>query len=287
VAALLLVGALLVAVAERRRLRDFRRSTLFRRVFSWALIAPVFGLGVFLGGPVLILLVGYLVFQSLREFTHLAEIRNPYAALLHAFGYFSIVVIALQPLYFPFLPVLFFLILTLVPILSGKLEGSFRQISAALFAYIYLPFLLGFFVLIERDAQEGTAILLLVAMSVALSDVVAFTCGKLLGHIKLVPLVSPNKTWAGAFGNFIGAYLGFALMAFAIPARWPVWLWLGLPALIAVASLWGDLLESVVKRSFQAKDAGTMLPGFGGLLDRIDSLILAMPLTYFAVRLLS
>ena len=127
--------------------------------------------------------------------------------------------------------------------------------------------------------------LLVVGVCVALSDVCAFCVGTLVGGPRLAPRVSPNKTVAGAAGNVLGAYLGLAIMAGLAPPDWPVAITLALPVVIAVASIWGDLLESLVKRAFAVKDAGTLVPGFGGILDRIDSLLLAMPLAYLALRL--
>ena len=102
---------------------------------------------------------------------------------------------------------------------------------------------------------------------------------------RLAPRLSPNKTLAGVGGNIAGAYLAFAVTGFVIPTSWPAALAAALPALIALACVWGDLLESLIKRAHAVKDAGSLLPGFGGILDRIDSLIVALPVTYFTVRL--
>lgn len=115
-------------------------------------------------------------------------------------------------------------------------------------------------------------------MATALSDVGAFTVGKLLGGPKLAPRISPNKTWAGVVGNALGAGAGVALMSFAI-ADLPSWAVLAMPFVIAAAAVSGDLFESLLKRSRGMKDAGDWLPGFGGILDRIDSLLFVLPAT--------
>lgn len=83
----------------------------------------------------------------------------------------------------------------------------------------------------------------------------------------------------------MGAYLGAGLLSFALPPELPVAMKLALPLVVAVGALWGDLVESALKREFGVKDAGTWLPGFGGLLDRVDSLIVVAPLVYHLVNL--
>jgi phosphatidate cytidylyltransferase len=121
-------------------------------------------------------------------------------------------------------------------------------------------------------------------LSIALSDVGAFTIGRLFGRHRLAPAVSPNKTWEGAAGNVVGAYVGVALMRFAFPPDFPLPVAVGLPLVVAIGCVWGDLIESLFKREFGMKDVGTWLPGFGGMLDRVDSLIVVAPLSYFLLR---
>src|SRR5215203_5129495 len=86
-------------------------------------------------------------------------------------------------------------------------------------------------------------------------------------------------------GTLLGAALGTWLLAFALPPSMPLWLMLALPVIIGVGAVWGDLLESLIKRELGVKDAGAWLPGFGGLLDRADSLVVTIPLIYHLARL--
>ena len=285
---LLVVAAALVSMVERRRLwplRQLGESSLAKRTFSWALMAPTFCLAIFVGGPVSLLTVLYLMVQGLRDFARVTGMTADYARVVTLLGGASVLTTLLAPAAVPFLPVVALLLLSGFALAGGAVDGSYRQLTAALFAYMYLPMMLSFFVLIGQHQKGGTAVLLLLGFGVALSDMVAFTAGKLIGGPRVAPRISPNKTLAGLLGSLAGAYLGFGIFAYALPAGWPLPLLVALPALIAVASVWGDLLEFLIKRSFAVKDAGTLLPGMGGLIDRIDSLLVAMPLTYLALRL--
>ncbi len=109
-----------------------------------------------------------------------------------------------------------------------------------------------------------------------ISDIGAFACGRTLKGPKLAPSISPAKTWSGAVGGLLTAALFGATMA---PFLLDVGMARGavLAALIAVAAIAGDLLESRIKRRFDVKDSGTLIPGHGGLLDRLDSLVVAAP----------
>jgi phosphatidate cytidylyltransferase len=139
-------------------------------------------------------------------------------------------------------------------------------------------------VLIVRDVTDGGLVLFVLGAAVAFSDIGAYVAGRTLGRHKLSPVLSPNKTVEGLIGNVVGAALAYALFMPIYPAVAP-WLIVLLPVLVAIGAVWGDLFESALKREFGVKDAGTWLPGFGGLLDRIDSLIIVLPLTYYGLGL--
>ena len=283
IGALLMVGALLVGVVERKRWRDLRETTLFKRVFSWAVMAPTFLLAVFVGGPIGLVIIVYLIVQGLAEYTRLVGIERNYAWLLVFAGVATPMLTGLLSPYFLFAPLAFFVLVTLIPIISGQVQGAHLQVTSALFGFMYLPFFLSYLVFIRVVEPDGIEMLLLVGVSVALSDVIAFVVGSTVGGPRIAPKVSPNKTWAGASGNIIGAFAGLALMWFAIPDDWSLATRIITPLVLGLAALWGDLIESFVKRDFKVKDAGTLLPGFGGVLDRIDSLLVALPISYYAI----
>lgn len=263
---------------------------MFQKVSSWAMMAPVFAISVFTGGFVALALVGFMSIQGIREFGRLVRLDRTYRIALIAYGVFALGVTAYWGhRFFLFLPLGFFAVATLIPLFRMSSQGrdpgaELLQVAGAVLGYLWIPLFLSFFVLIGRTEVRPVALLLILGFSVALSDVLAFTVGKVLGGPKISPGVSPNKTWSGVAGNLTGAYLALWLMGFAIPPEWSDLTRYGLPAVIAVGAVWGDLVESLVKRGFHTKDAGGMLPGFGGLLDRIDSLLVAMPLGYYAIK---
>lgn len=280
---LLVTGALVVLLVERKPWHELRETTLFKRVFSWSVMAPTFLVAIFVGGPVGLLIIIYLIIQGLAEYTRLVGIQRRYGWLLVFAGVTTPVLTGLLSPYFLFAPLAFFVLVTLVPILSGDVERAHLQVTSALFGFVYIPFFLSYLVFIRLIELRGVEILLLVGISVALSDVLAFAVGSLVGGPRLAPNVSPNKTWAGLGGNLLGAFAGWALMWFAIPDEWSVTTRIIAPTVVALASAWGDLIESFFKRDFEVKDAGDLLPGFGGLLDRIDSLLVALPISYYAI----
>lgn len=292
IAGLLVLAALLIVIVERGNLARWRESVLFQRVSSWAMMAPVFSISVFTGGIVALALVAFLSVQGIREYAKLVRLETTYRWALIMYGLFALGVTGYFGIrFFLFLPLGFFGVATVIPIIrmARPDRDPFRellQVAAAILGYVWIPLFLSFFILIGRAEDRAVALLLIFGLTVALSDVLAFTTGKIAGGPKLAPNVSPNKTWAGAAGNVAGAYLAFWLMDFAILPDWSNATRYLLPLLIALGALWGDLVESLVKRGFHSKDAGDLLPGFGGLLDRIDSLLLAMPLGYYAMKVL-
>jgi phosphatidate cytidylyltransferase len=283
VAGLLLAGLVGVALAVRRPPSELVRSTLFLRVRTWALIAPLFLVAVFSGGFLVLLLAGFVAVQGMVEYARLTRLERPYLVLLVAGSLGGLLVAAAAQRWLLFLPLGFFVLVTLVPVVSGRTEGAHGQVGSALFGYLYIGLPMAYLVYVKGVEAWGLEFLLVVGLAVALSDVCAFVVGSALKGPKLAPTVSPGKTWAGTAGNLLGAALGVAVLWVAVPPAWTLPGVVALAVIVAVAAVWGDLLESVVKRDFATKDAGTLLPGFGGLLDRVDSLLMALPLGYYGL----
>jgi len=283
VGALLAVAAVVVLIVERKRLTDVRESSLFKKVLSWSVMAPAYLAAVFVGGPVAFLVVGFMIVQGLAEYGRLIGLRRRYSWLLLGSGVATFAFTGVLTQFFLLAPLAFFVIVTAFPIVTGDIADAHRQVTGSLFGYIYIPFMLSYLAFIKVLEFDGVEILVLTGIAVALSDITAFTVGSLIGGPKLAPKISPNKTWAGAVGNLAGAYAGWVLMWFAIPGEWSLTTRLAVPAVTAVAALYGDLTQSFVKRDFGVKDAGDLLPGFGGLLDRIDSFLVGLPLSYYAI----
>ena len=139
---------------------------------------------------------------------------------------------------------------------------------------LYAGALLSAPILLRNDAALGFAALVFLFTVVWLTDIVAFCCGHALGGPKLMPRVSPNKTWSGAIGGALGGIIGGVVIAsYAGIDNLVVVAILAL--LLSIASQAGDLLESAIKRRFDAKDASGLIPGHGGVMDRVDGFLTA------------
>ncbi len=146
--------------------------------------------------------------------------------------------------------------------------------------------------------ENGRAQLLFLLLVVWAGDITALFAGRAFGRRKLWPRISPNKTWEGTIGSLVGSVV-VAVLTVEIGARivvhfnganpfdHPLWYWLLLSLALNVAAQLGDLLESAIKRGAGVKDSGTLLPGHGGVLDRIDALLLAAPVLWYAQLLQS
>ncbi len=170
-------------------------------------------------------------------------------------------------------------------------RDSLNTIVYSLFAYLYIPWLLGYIVTLRYtpDGRLGLWYLTLPMLAIFASDVGAYAVGSWLGRRRLAPLISPNKTVEGSFGGLVLSVVVVAAATSVLEhfAHLHVDLYDGLlfSLLVGSAAQLGDLFESLVKRWVGVKDAGFFLPGHGGVLDRIDSTLFAVPITYYFVTL--
>ncbi|MCK4739427.1 MAG: phosphatidate cytidylyltransferase [Deltaproteobacteria bacterium] len=180
----------------------------------------------------------------------------------------------------PFLTFFLALLFLLGLFTSKNTEAIFEVIKNAIFGIVLIALPLSHLVLIGGE-EKGRLWILLVLVVVWSADTTAYCVGRIIGRSKLCPSVSPGKTIEGAIGGIIGAVLAVLIFDY--------FTFLGLGSVFAVAlgfvlallSIIGDLIESVLKRSAGVKDSGTLIPGHGGVLDRIDSLFFVVPATYF------
>ncbi len=162
-------------------------------------------------------------------------------------------------------------------------EGFIRDIAASALIIAYIP-LMGVFIPLMMAEPGGTRRIIAVMACVVASDTGAYAVGSLLGKHKMAPHISPSKTWEGLAGSIVtSALIGMAAALWCLGASWELGLVLGL--CIAPAATLGDLVESLIKRDAGLKDMSNLLPGHGGFMDRLDSMLVAMPMGWLVLNL--
>jgi phosphatidate cytidylyltransferase len=167
--------------------------------------------------------------------------------------------------------------------------------AQGLFGLIYIAYPLTLVPLLWKQ-EDGPALVLFLMVCVWAGDIAALYIGRAFGKRKLAPRLSPGKTWLGSLASIAGSMLAAALVVYiadklasrgntVLHISEPLWQSLLLAAILNIAAQLGDLLESAIKRGAGVKDSGTMLPGHGGILDRIDALLLAAPVLWFVLLL--
>ncbi len=169
---------------------------------------------------------------------------------------------------------------------SGQMEAAAVRLTGLLLAVVYVGLLFAY-VGAMRGLASGSQWVVLLLSAVWLGDTGAYFAGRAAGRHKLYPIVSPKKTWEGAFGGLVASVVaGLVAAWWYLPGLGLEGVLLGvLPA--AILGQLGDLAESVLKRSRGVKDSGSLLPGHGGILDRVDAVMFAAPVLYFYAQMSS
>jgi phosphatidate cytidylyltransferase len=187
------------------------------------------------------------------------------------------------------------LLLFVVAAFRTSIERVLWETSAGVLMLIYIAFPLTLIPKILTE-ENGVALVLFLFLCVWSGDIAALYIGKRFGRRKLAPRLSPNKTWEGSIASVAGSIvfgMGLVLLGDWFSNRGysftklhtsePWWYFLGLAVVLNIAAQFGDLLESALKRGAGVKDSGTLLPGHGGILDRIDALLVAAPVFWFII----
>jgi phosphatidate cytidylyltransferase len=189
-----------------------------------------------------------------------------------------------------FLPYVFFLLLLLIGGLYSKTSQPVHDWAMALFAQFYCAGLLSSLNFIAFDFSKAVytpVYILLIFMLIWMNDTGAYLIGSRFGKHRLFPRISPLKSWEGFWGGLAVTLAGSLLLVRFFPEAFPAWYhWPALATVVVTFGTWGDLVESLIKRTYGVKDSGTLLPGHGGILDRLDSIILASPAACFYLELL-
>ncbi len=285
---------LLLATAAVWRLAPAPDSELRQRIRSWWLIVALCSLALTFSRTIALLFFGLVSFLALKEYLTLIATRHADRRVLF-WAYLSIpiqyfwIAIEWYGMFIIFIPVYLFLLLPVVMVLNGETQGHLRAagtlhwgLMSMVFSLSHLAYLL---VLPQGEYPQvsGPGLVLFLLLLTELNDVAQYCWGKALGKHKISPTVSPNKTAEGFIGGVFSTVLLAALLApWLTPFNLRDALWAGL--LIAVAGFFGDLSLSALKRDLGIKDSGNLLPGHGGILDRIDSLTYTAPLFFHFTR---
>ncbi|CDO87632.1 phosphatidate cytidylyltransferase [Mycobacterium triplex] len=244
-----------------------RKPELIQKWRTWALIAPAVGIPVWIGHATTAVLAAALAVVAVTEYARLVRLRRADTYLLIAMAVLYPAAAWLRPSLLQLAPVVA-LLCAAPSVLGGDVEHGSKRTAFAGFASLWICWSLSHLVMVWPDAY-------LLCFAVAATDVAAWCGGKGLRRMAwarrpLSPL-SPNKTVGGMVGAIVGAFVILTLLGTIS---------IGLLVAVSIGGVFGDLLESMLKRQAQVKDAGCWLPGFGGLLDRIDSLLVVLPLAY-------
>jgi len=173
---------------------------------------------------------------------------------------------------------------TLIWRLAGGAEGFVRDSSAGIFVLSYLPLMAVFVVLLLAEEDGAWRIVAFILVTVA-SDIGGYAVGVLFGKHPMAATISPKKSWEGFAGSaVVGMVAGFGIVVYGLDGRW--WVGLLLGAAAVVMATFGDLSESLIKRDLGIKDMGNLLPGHGGIMDRLDSLVAVAPVAWLIMHYL-
>jgi len=267
-------------------------TELKSRTKSWWVMATVFLAATMFNTKISYLAIAFLSFVAFRELYSILDFRNSdrraiFWAILSIPIQYYLAYIGWYGAFIIFIPVVMFLLLPFRLVLKGETKGIIQSMSLlqwalmlTVFGLSHLAFLLSLPEVSNFEAG-GRGLLLFVVFLTEINDVLQFTWGKLFGKYKVTPKVSPNKTWEGLIGGIICTTILGYFLRFLTPLTVPQVLVVSF--MIAVSGFIGDIVMSSIKRDLGVKDTGELIPGHGGILDRVDSLSYTAPIFFHLV----
>jgi len=286
---------------SRDRLQAALRGSLALRVFSAIVALPIVIVLIIQGGPPLAALVSLVLAAAVLEFglgIGLSR-RDPvlWIALTGAVAMTAATLTNDIPTHWPLTAAIAAIVAT--PVLQQFVrewgqppnDGSdpipfaalYERTAAGLVALTYVGWLGSFFLLL-RQLPQGEEWLLLAVFAGMATDTGAFVVGKLIGRRPMAPRISPRKTVEGGIGGLVAGFAAVLLINLLPDLEVAVWKMVLLGIAVPLMATAGDLSESVIKRALDVKDFSKLVPGHGGVLDRLDSLLFVVPTVYFFVR---
>ncbi|MDX2286177.1 MAG: phosphatidate cytidylyltransferase [Bacteroidia bacterium] len=289
---ILILGTGIAALLRRRRPSDALDKIWQRAISWWWMTLPIIAC-VLLQDWFAVLFLAWLSYASTREFFSIAPVRGAdRLALLIAYGSIPVQYgIAYQGRLLPllgFIPLVIYATISYTLVLRQETQGIGRSMALIpgmiMLCVFYLSHAAALFPLAASltPPASGIKLLMFLFLITEMNDVFQFFSGKLFGRHKILPIVSPNKTWEGFIGGIVLSTGFGAAMSFLLPLQ--AWQGAVVSACLAVAGFMGDTIISAIKRDLQIKDTGDIIPGHGGLLDRLDSLFLTAPAYYYLLN---
>jgi phosphatidate cytidylyltransferase len=284
------IGLFAIALIYKFDMKKAFRKNIGKRYLSWLIIGPIYFLFILSGGYLSWAFLFLVMLLALMEFKRITKLSKYYFIPLVIFAIITIYTADKQPSLFYSLPILYFMTLTLAGIKENSPEKAFPQVTSSMYAAIWIIFSLAHFILLavlNAELDSSKSLLLLIGFAVPLSDIFAYVIGKsftklkILNNFKIASKLSPNKTYVGSLGNMLGFGLGVIIMWFAIGNILNIWQWAVITILAGFMGVIGDITESMFKRYHKVKDSGNLIPGHGGILDRIDSTLRVIVVLYY------
>lgn len=265
---------------------------LKQRTNSWWIMVIFFIGAVLLDRTITFPALALLSFIAFREFYSMLDFRNSdrrviFWAILSIPIQYYLAYIGWYEAFIIFIPVIMFLLMPIKMVVIGDTKGVIKSMALLQWSLMLTVFglsHLAFFLSLGKVPNfenGGQGLLLFVVFLTEINDVMQYIFGKLLGKHKIIPLVSPNKTWEGFIGGVLSTtFIGY-LLSFLTPLDTPQVLFASF--IIACAGFFGDVVMSSIKRDLGVKDMGASIPGHGGILDRLDSLTYTAPVFFHLI----